>query len=63
MIKTGHRLVNTGTHTTVNINDPDTSAMLSSADESALRVFGGRYSAAGDTTNTRLMIKKAQHEN
>jgi hypothetical protein len=60
--KTGRRLVNTGTHTIENINDPDTSAVFSNA-ESALRVFGGRYSAAGDTTNILPLTKKAHYEN
>ena len=55
--------MNTGTHIIVNKDDPDTSAVLSGADESALRVFGGRYSAAGDTTNILPLIKKAHYEN
>ena len=49
--------MNTGTHTIENINDPDTIAVFSNA-ESALRVFGGRYSAAGDTTNILPLTKE-----
>ena len=53
--------MNTGTHTTVTKGDPDTMYVLSVAEDSALRVFGGRYSATGEklTCLEHKLSKKA----